>query len=189
MSVTRLRWLILGAALIPGAPRHSGARVLLSQQEALALAFPAKTRVERRTTYLTDEQQRQAQEAGQVKIESKVWAYYVGVSEQGVRGYAYFETHVVRTMPETFMVALTPEGSVRFVEILAFLEPEDYLPRPRWLAQFQGRKLDGEIFVRRGIRNITGATLSSQALADGVRRVLAVHGVLHSRNTMLSASP
>lgn len=185
----RAGWLLLGAALIPGAPHPAGARVLLSQQEALALAFPAGTRVERRTAYLTEDQQRRAQEAGHVKIESKVWAYYVGISSLGAGGYAYFETHVVRTMPETFMVALAPDGSVRFVEILAFLEPEDYLPRPRWLAQFQARKLDGELFVRRGLRNITGATLSSQALADGVRRVLAVHAVLHAGNTILSASP
>lgn len=189
MSLTRVRWLILGAALLPGTPQDSPARVLLSQREALALAFPAEMLVERRTAYLTDEQQRRAQEAGHVKVESKVWAYYVGASSLGVRGYAYFETHVVRTMPETFMVALAPDGSVRFVEILAFLEPEDYLPRPRWLAQFPGRELDGELFVRRGIRNITGATLSSQALADGLRRVLAVHAVLQAGNTILSASP
>jgi len=93
----------------------------------------------------------------------------------------------VRTMPETFMAVLEPSGALRFVELLAFLEPEDYLPRPRWLGQFRGKVLDDELLVRRGIRNITGASLTSQALTDGVRRVLAVHSVLHPENRIIAS--
>lgn len=160
----------------------AAARTLLSQKEALDLAFPRGTAMERRTAYLTEEQVRRAQEAGRVKIDSRLWTYYVGTSTQGVAGYAYFETHTVRTMAETFMAVLEPDGSVRFVELLAFLEPDDYKAGPRWLAQFSGKRLDDELMVRRGIRNITGASLTSQALTDGVRRVLAVHSVLHPKS-------
>ncbi len=151
------------------------------------MAFPGGPTVERRTAYLSAEQVERAQEAGHVKIDSRVWSYYVGIGSQGVAGYAYFETHRVRTMPETFMAVLEPSGALRFVELLAFLEPDDYLPRPRWLGQFRGKVLDDELLVRRGIRNITGASLTSQALTDGVRRVLAVHSVLHPEINILEA--
>lgn len=157
------------------------ARTLMTQRQALSLAFGPDVAVERRTAYLTEEQRRAAQEAGRVKIESRVWTYYVGRSSRGVEGYAYFETHVVRTMPETFMAVLDGRGRVRFVELLAFHEPEDYRAPARWLKQLDGRELDGELFVRRGVRNITGASLTSQALTEGVRRVLAVHSLLYPR--------
>ena len=157
----------------------ASARLLLSQKQALALAFKPGILVERRTPYLSPEQVKRAQEAGRVKVESRIRTYYVGTSSRGVEGYAYFETHQVRTMPETFMAVVEPDGRLRFVELLAFLEPDDYLPRARWLDLFRGRRLDADLMVRRGIRNITGSSLTSQALTDGVRRVLAVHAVLH----------
>ncbi|MBI4375990.1 MAG: FMN-binding protein [Elusimicrobia bacterium] len=156
------------------------ARVLMSQKEALALAFPGGERVERRTFYLDENQRRAAQESARVKLESMVWTYYVGFSSRGISGYAYFETHLVRTMNETFMAVIDPDGSLRFVEMLAFLEPDDYLADARWLRQFEGRVLDRDLWLRRGIRNMTGASLTSQALTDGVRRVLAVHSLVQA---------
>ena len=179
--------LILALPVVFGRP--AAAKTLLTQKEALNIAFPAGATVERRTAYLTEEQRRLAQKAGRVKIDARVWTYYVGASSAGVRGYAYFDTHLVRTMPETLMVVLDSDGEIRFVEILSFIEPEDYLPRGRWLEQFPGRTLNTELMVRRGIRNISGASLTSQALTDGVRRVLAVHGLLQDGNRIIDAPP
>lgn len=169
MSLCALLLLLAGGAW---------ARLLMTQQDALALAFPGAS-IERRTAYLSDEQRRLAAQAGRVKVESRLWTYYVGTSSAGVLGYAYFETHTVRTMPETFMAVVAPNGGLRFVELLAFSEPDDYRPRPRWLEQFFNRRLNERLLLRRSIRNIAGATLTSQALTDGVRRVLAVHAALH----------
>lgn len=164
---------------IPGA-NPAGARVLLSQKEALALAFGPAAKYERKTAYLTDEQVNQAEKLAKVRIESRVWSYYAGRSTSSdLRRYAYFETHTVRTMPETFMAVLKADGTVDFVELLAFLEPDDYQATPRWLEQFRGKPLDDGLMVRRTLRNMTGATLTSEALTDGVRRIMAVHRVLH----------
>lgn len=170
--------------LIPA--EESGARLLMSQKDALGVAFAPGVAVERRTAYLSEEQVREIETLARAKLGSRVWTYYVGASSAGIAGYAYFETHVVRSMTETFMAALNPDGSVRFVEILAFAEPEDYRPRPRWLEQFQGRSLKDDLMVHRAIRNITGASLTSEALTTGLRRVLAVHAFLHPRNRILS---
>ena len=162
------------------------ARLLLSQKQALALAFDPSLMVERKTAYLSEEQAERAQREGQVQIDSRVWTYYVGSSSRGVEGYAYFDTHIVRTMSETFMAVLEPHGEIRFVELLSFLEPPDYEPKPRWLGQFGGKSLSTDLMVRRGIRNITGASLTSQKLTDGMRRILAVHSLLHAEKSKIA---
>jgi hypothetical protein len=95
-----------------------------------------------------------------------------------VLGYAIIDTHLVRTLPETFMVVLTPDGAVRRVEILAFHEPPEYAPTGGWLRQFEGRALDDDLRLRGGIQGITGATLSATAMTAGVRRALALFQVI-----------
>jgi len=64
------------------------------------------------------------------------------------------------------------------IEVLSFQEPEDYLPLPQWYAQFPGRPLEDELSLKRGIRPVAGATLTTNATLDAVRRVLALHRVL-----------
>ncbi|HHN73741.1 MAG TPA: FMN-binding protein [Acidobacteria bacterium] len=88
---------------------------------------------------------------------------------------AYIDTHLVRSLAETLLIAVDPAGRVRSVEVLAFKEPPEYRPRPGWYAQFNGRELGDELRIRKGIRVLAGATLSSHAATDAVRRCLAVH--------------
>ncbi len=176
----RLHLLSLGlaaAALLPGA---AAAKVLLSQKDALALAFPAGVKVERRTAYLTAAQAAAVERDAGSPLESKVWSYYVGISSAGVTGTAYFESHKVRTMNEAFMVVVDPDATVRFIEILSFAEPDEYMAPKKWLGQFAGKPLDDRLLVRRGLRNITGASITSEAVTRGVRRVLAVHRALNA---------
>jgi hypothetical protein len=164
---------LAGAALLGAAPAQ--ARLLLAQKDALALAFPG-AKPERRTVFLTDAQAKEATARARSKIESKVWSYYASSTTL-----AYFETHPVRTMDETIMVVLEPSGAVRFVEILAFSEPDDYIAPAAWLGQFKEKPLDDELALRRSLRGITGSTLTAEAVAAAVRRVLAVHEVIHSK--------
>jgi len=169
--------LAFAVALAPAA----SATVYLTQDKALALAFPAGTTVERRAVFMTDAQLAKAREAAGpgIPVESALVTRYLGKDASGrVVGTAYFDTHRVRTLEETLMVVVGPDGKVARVEILAFGEPPDYLPKQAWLDQFQGHTLDQDLSVKRGIRGITGATLSSQAATDAVRRILAIHGAL-----------
>lgn len=164
---------VAGAALLGAAPAQG--RVLMSQKNALALAFPQE-QPERKTAFLTAAQAETAEIAAQSKLESKVWTYYTAGSTV-----AYFESHLVRTMNETVMVVVDADARVLFVEILSFAEPDDYLASKRWLDQFPGRRLDDDLALRRGLRGIAGATLTSEAITRAVRRVLAVHQVLNAK--------
>jgi hypothetical protein len=103
---------------------------------------------------------------------------YVGYAAGGLLGYAIFDTHVVRTLPETFLTVLTPEGRIAATYVIAFHEPVEYLPSERWLRQVEGKTLTDDLQVGRGIAAITGSTISSHAVMGGVRRALAIHSVL-----------
>lgn len=163
------------AVLIGTFVASSFSQVYLTKDEALKLAFPERAKVERKTVFLTDEQVEWIQKMAKAKLESKVVTYYVGSADTGVIGYAFFETHVVRTMPETFMAVIGKNGRVQMVEILAFYEPEDYRPSARWLGQFTNRELSDDLWLKRGIRTMSGATISAQKITEGVRRTLAIY--------------
>lgn len=180
----RVHLLVFALASVAAAifPPAAAARALLAQNKALELAFP-EGRFERRTAYLTAAQLAEAQKRGKVKVDSAVWTYYSAPT-----GFAYFDTHVVRTMTETIMVVLERDGTVRSVELLAFAEPDDYLPRESWMRQFDKKNDAHDVFVGRAIRNVTGATLTSQALADGVRRVMAIHSLVVREPAVASAA-
>lgn len=168
--------LTLVAATVLFAPVAT-ARVLLTVDEALALAFPGAT-IERRTIFLDADQLAQATElAGEAPATAIVHPYEARRDGRLVAT-AYFDSHVVRTLSETVMVAVDPEIRVVRVEVLAFDEPPDYLPRAPWYRQFDGRPLDDALELGRAIRPVSGATLTTRATARAVRRALAAHRVL-----------
>jgi len=149
----------------------------ISTEEALRLVFPLPVQVERKTLFLNDEQLRAIRKLSRAPVDSKLITYYVGSDTGGVVGYAFIETHIVRTMPETFLVHLAPDATVRAVELLAFHEPQDYRPPERWLEQFDGRGLTDELWLKRGIQNIVGATITSQAIVSRIRRIVATYEI------------
>lgn len=161
-----------------GAGPAAEARVFASKSEALESAFPGADRVASRTVVLTDEQVRRIESLARARVETRLITVHTGFEGDRVLGYAFIDVHVVRTLPEAFLVVLTPEGSVRSLRVLAFHEPEEYLPSKRWLAQFVDRKLDEDLALRRGIHGIAGSTLSARAVTASVRRALALYAVL-----------
>lgn len=156
------------------------AKVFLTQDEALKLAFPGAV-VVRRTAFLTEAEQKEAAALSGGLPPSALAVAYVATKDGRLAGTAYFDTHVVRTLAETLMVAVDPGGRITRIEVLSFSEPEDYLPREHWYAQFPGRGLDDELSIKRGIRPVSGATLTARATTEAARRVLALHQVLSRR--------
>lgn len=174
---TVISLLLLLAALASVA--HGG--VYLSKEEALDRAFPGAGRVETVNLYLSAEEvERIARETG-ARPDSAIATFYIGRNGDAVTGYAAIEADTVRTVSETVLVALDPAGTVRFVEILAFFEPEEYKPNGRWLNQFAGKTLSPRLRIGDRIQGITGATLSAQAITRQVRKSAALCRLLLER--------
>jgi hypothetical protein len=170
------RWLLLTLLVASAAPVR--ATVFYARDEALKLAFPDADRVEAKDFFLTAAQRAAIEAQAKSPLDSDLLTVYVGWRGDRPSGYAIFDTHVVRTLPETFLVVLAPDGAITSTHLLAFYEPPEYAPPERWLAQFRGAALNDELRVGRGIAGITGSTLTSEAVTGGIRRALAIYAVL-----------
>lgn len=177
-TVVRLAFLVVVVAA--GAAQSVG---LISVEEALEMAFPGAD-VDRETVFLTDAQMDTIEREAGERPGSALTTRFRARSGETTIGWAYLDTHRVRTLPETVIVIITPDGSVRRIEVVVFREPMDYLPPDTWYRQFEGRNLDEDLELKRAIRPITGATLTARATTDAVRRILATHAALGARNSL-----
>jgi hypothetical protein len=165
---------MLLATLMAG---EAAAKVFITVDESLKLAFPACT-VTRHTVYLTPAQKAEAERLSGVPLSSNVVFPYRAVCQGKPAGTVWFDASRVRTLPQTLMIAVDAAARVLRVEVLAFGEPEDYIPRGAWYAQFVGKALGPELDLKGEIRPVAGATLTTRATTAAVRRVLALHKVV-----------
>ena len=162
--------------LLAAAP--AAGEVFLSQREALALAFPDADRVAKKSVVLDDAQASAVEKLSGAKLESRIVTLHEGFRGEERLGYALIDVHTVRTLPEAFLVVLSPDGRVTSLRLLAFYEPSEYKPSERFLAQFDARALGPELRLGGAIHGIAGSSLSSRAVTAGVRRSLALYEVL-----------
>jgi hypothetical protein len=179
--VRRAATLAAGAlALLLSAGSGALGEVLMTEQAALARAFPG-AEVARRSVFLTPEQRSAVERTARSKLPSALVTVFEARRGDVPVGRAVLDTGIVRTLPATVLTAITPDGRVAAAFVLRFAEPPDYLPREGWLRTLEGRPLDDELWPGRGVRRVTGATLTVQALSDAVRRALAIEAVVLRR--------
>jgi len=169
---------LAAATLLTPAPGH--ATVFHARSEMFEVAFPQAESVVAKDYFLTKEQRSAIEHLAIRSLDSDLVTVYTAHRGDEVLGYAILDTHVVRTLPETFLVVLGTDGSVAATHILAFQEPLEYMPSQRWLALLEDRTLTDDLRLGRGIAGVTGSTLSSRAVLGGVRRALAIYEVLLS---------
>jgi hypothetical protein len=165
------------ALLAVAAPAAARAGVLLTETAALQRACPGD-RVARRTLYLTSAQVTAVEQAARTKLPSPIVTTFECRREGTVTARAVLDTAVVRTMPETLLSVLEPDGHLRMALVLQFGEPPDYLPREGWLDTLHGKRLADGVDPGRDVRLVTGATLTVQALTAAVRRALALDKIV-----------
>lgn len=170
--------LLCGVSLATAAA--AGAK--MSRDEALRLAFADAATVETLSLFLTEKELDRVEVLSGLRPDSALYSLYVGRAQGEVTGYAAIEAVTVRTHPATVLVVLEPQGRLQFVEVLAFFEPEEYLPSRRWLDQFGGKSLGPELRVDGDIHGISGATLSAQSLTRQARKAAVILKVYLERS-------
>ncbi|UCH84064.1 MAG: FMN-binding protein [Candidatus Latescibacterota bacterium] len=165
------------------------AEVFHSKESALRLAFPDADTVDKREIFLSSEQVEEVERLARVQVPSRLVTVYIGRKSGSPLGYAFIETHQVRTLPETILIVLEPDGRVRDIYMLAFHEPPEYGPPDRWLGQFQGRLLDDDLSLRGEVAGIAGATLTATAITAALRKTLATLQVALLRAKEESGDP
>lgn len=159
----------------------SDARVYLTRESALSRAFPEASEIEKKTIFISMEEQKRIEEFAKGKLDSRMITFYVGKKDGKAIGHAYLGSQIVRTKYAIFMIVINPNKTVKSAEVLAFYEPEEYLPAPGWFKQFSGKVLDNRLWPKRDIHAVTGATMSVNSITMEVRKVLAIYEVVSSR--------
>lgn len=79
----------------------------------------------------------------------------------------------------TYATAISNDGHVLGVEILSYRESHGGEVRnPAWRSKFRGKTVNDPFKLNKDIPNISGATLSSRNITDGVKRLLAIHALV-----------
>jgi hypothetical protein len=158
------------------------AKSFLTQEEALRLAFPKGAVVSRKTAFLSEADRAEVSRRSGGAPPPGLVAYYAATVDGKDAGAAYFDTHVVRTLPETILVVVDPNGVIGRIEVLSFSEPEEYLPRGTWYGQFAGKALGDELSEKKGVRPVTGATITVRVTVEAARRILALDAFLKEKS-------
>ena len=124
---------------------------------------------------LTSQQQAHLKEASSVSLPfqgNRIWKAADG-------GWFIVDEVVGKHEMITYAVALNADGSVRRVEVLEYRESYGYeVADAKWLGQFDGKTAASSLHLGQDIQNISGATLSSKHLTDGVKRVLTMYALV-----------
>lgn len=90
-------------------------------------------------------------------------------------GHMFVDEVIGRQNLITYAVGIDTDGALRNLEIMAYRESHGSEVRnPAWRAQFDHRRDLDQLRFRTDIKNISGATLSSEHVTQGVRWLLAL---------------
>jgi len=149
------------------------ATTYLTVEQAQQTIFPGATLTQAFVT-LTDDQKREIERRSGVEVSNKA----VRLWKVGSGGYFIVDEVIGKHEFITYAIGLNADGSVKQIEIVVYRESYGYEVRnAAWRRQFVGKTTGDAVRLNQDIRNISGATLSSRHVADGVRRVLATYVV------------
>jgi Na+-translocating ferredoxin:NAD+ oxidoreductase RnfG subunit len=141
---------------------------ILAIPAAVMITVPAKA-----TVYLSTEQAQRAIFPGAsftaVPGRSNVWRASTG-------GFLIVDRVVGKHEYITYAVGINSNGTVKQIEIMVYNESYGFEVREAsWRAQFVGKSAGSTLKVNSDIKNISGATLSTTHVTDGVKRALAMY--------------
>jgi FMN-binding domain len=92
-----------------------------------------------------------------------------------VLGHVFVDEVIGRESLITYAIGIDTDGALRNLEIMSYRESHGGEVRnPGWRAQFDHRDSLDQLRFRTDIKNISGATLSSEHVTQGVRWLLAL---------------
>jgi hypothetical protein len=159
------------------APAAAHAATYLTVGQAQALMFPGEAMREDFRQLTPDQVAAIRRDSGESPLsrELKAWRTSGG-------GWFIVDEVVGKHEFITFALAVDPHGAVKDVEILDYREAYGGQVREAaWRSQFVGRRPGAPLRLEKEIRNISGATLSSKHVTDGVRRLLATYALVLAR--------
>lgn len=154
------------------------ANVYLSTDQAQRALFPAATAFTPAGVTLSGAQLAQIKKLSGTPQRTATPAIWK-VSQSGrFMGWVLIDQVIGKHEFITYATGISVDGSVTGVEIMRYLESYGgEVANPKWRGKFRGKMLADKFRLNVDIPNISGATLSSRNVTDGVKRLLAIHAV------------
>jgi hypothetical protein len=169
-----IRWLV-PLAIYAVAPQCIAAKYM-NVDQARSLIFPFADEYVARPLQLTPEQMQEIDRLSGVAgrgAQPQVWQ---AMAKGKMIGWFFVDQVIGKHELITYALGLNNDGSIRQLQILEYLEVYGSQVRyPNWRDQFAGKTVKNPLRIENDIENITGATLSSRHLTDGIRRLLFLH--------------
>jgi hypothetical protein len=165
-------WLVLGPA---GLAAQEG--VFLKPEEAPVHLFPEATEITERTEVATPVMQHKIRDllGRPPSLWEPAYRIFTVKCRERVAGWVVVVEEIGKHRPITFAVAITPEGAVHDLAVLAYREAYGGEVRERrFLRQYVRKTLADPLVPYRDVRNISGATLSVEATGRAARKAIAV---------------
>lgn len=155
------------------------AETILSEEEAQKAVFPEADSFQKKLIVLSKDQLVKIRSMAHSKNAGRVYKYSVVKKKNVVLGYTLVETVWGKRDQIELMVALDAKANVIEVQILAHAKSRGRaILTGGFLAQFRKKNVSDLIGSAKGIDVVSGATISSRATIDGVRRVLDRFAIL-----------
>jgi len=148
---------------------------VLSRDQVLNNAFPLAETFVRKVIRLSDEQMKKlSRESGQ-KISSRFVTVYIAKNGDENLGYGFIGYTKGKSSFIKYFVAITPDGKIHSIEIMSYRgEKGSEVRHEIFKKQFVGKRVDSNIKVGSDINAISGATISSQAITKGIRKIMYI---------------
>jgi Na+-translocating ferredoxin:NAD+ oxidoreductase RnfG subunit len=151
----------------------------LSAEEVQRILFPDATAFVDNKITLRKPQKAAIKKLAGVRQRWDEQAVWRAEDEKGFAGWVLVDNVVGKHEFITYGVGLSPDGRVIGVEIMAYRETHGGEIRDEeWRNYFKGKTLNDSFKLDKDVPNISGATLSSRNVLDGVKRLLALQEVV-----------
>jgi hypothetical protein len=162
---------IVAVVAAPGTARAAEEGNYFTTRSVLGAFFPKSDRVTYETVTLTSPvKERIARRLGYSPA-AGCYTIFIATTAGNVDGYAVIDSELGEHQPITFATKLSPQAVVEQVEIVTYREPRgDEVRDARFRRQFVGKTGRDPLRLNRDIDAVSGATISSGAMAVGVRR-------------------
>jgi len=155
-------------------PDAALSKVYSTREKSLKSAFPQADKIDKKIIRLNEEQKhRISQNSGQ-PINFSYKSVYIAERDGKRLGYAIVDQVKGKSSFIKYLVAITPEGTVRDIVILNYRGTRGTeVLYESFRKQFIGKRENDPIQLGVDIDAIAGATISSRSIADGVRKLMS----------------
>ncbi len=165
------------ALLGPVVSLNAFAEIYLTSEQAAKIIFPKEVFKKTEITLTLSEAQKIKLLSG---VEVKSLKFSVLTSPEGST--VITDQVIGKHELITFAVGLEKNGTVKGIEILEYRESYGgQIKRAAWRSQFSGKNKESTLRAGRDIKNLSGATLSSTHVTDGVRRLVKTYEQIKDR--------